>query len=249
MLTRLVLAIVLIGGILLFLHWYNNAPPVDRNRILTKFALYGGLGVVGILILFGKLPWFLALLGGLVPLLHRVLAFGRMAQIFSTLGGGGTATPGQTSAVNTRFIKMTLNHDSGEMSGEVLEGNFKGRELKNLKFEQLIELLEECQQTDQQSASVLMAYLDRNQEDWRENYSEPGDTSSTGSSGPSSASSTEKMSKEEAYEILGLEPGVTTKQIKTAHRRLMQKFHPDRGGPTYLAALINQAKDLLLTIT
>jgi len=207
-------------------------------------ALYGGLGVLGILVVFGKLPWFLALLGGLVPLLHRILTLGQMAKVFDSMRGGGTATPGQTSTVSTRFIKMILNHDSGEMAGEVVYGNFQGRQLKDLPFNHLLELLQECRDQDQQSTSVLMAYLDRYHQDWREQYSESEDDRGSAASG---SGATGKMSKEEAYEILGLEPGVNAKQIKNAHRRLMQNFHPDRGGPTYLASLINQAKDLLLS--
>jgi len=54
------------------------------------------------------------------------------------------------------------------------------------------------------------------------------------------------MSTDEAMEVLGLKPGCTKEEIIQAHRRMMQKVHPDRGGSDYLAAQINKAKDTLL---
>ena len=59
---------------------------------------------------------------------------------------------------------------------------------------------------------------------------------------PSDAS----LSVTQAYEILGLKQNATPDEIKKAHKLLMQKIHPDRGGSSYLAAQINAAKARLL---
>jgi DnaJ-domain-containing protein 1 len=92
---------------------------------------------------------------------------------------------------------------------------------------------------------VLEAFLDRQfGPDWREEAA-AGPGSGDRSSG-SQAGGTGRMTVEEAYSMLGLQPGADAESIKQAHRRLMMKLHPDHGGSDYIAAKLNEAKDLLL---
>jgi DnaJ-domain-containing protein 1 len=129
---------------------------------------------------------------------------------------------------------MALDHDSGEMQGTVREGRFAGRALAELELEELLALLGECRAQDTQSAAVLEAYLDRHHGNaWRERN---GVARQAGGG----------MTVKEACEILGVDESADANEIISAHRRLMQKIHPDRGGSHYLATKINQAKDLLL---
>jgi len=151
-------------------------------------------------------------------------------------GGGG-----QTSTVETAWLRMQLDHATGRMDGDVLQGRNAGRRLSSLDFEELILLLRDCQSHDNQAAALLEAYLDRSiGEDWRERATQgnPGEAASPAANGA--------MTREQAWDVLGLQPGASDAEIRAAHRRLMKKFHPDQGGSTYLAAQINRAKDLLL---
>jgi hypothetical protein len=147
-----------------------------------------------------------------------------------------TKSSGQTSRVRTAFIEMALDHDSGAMGGLVLAGRFQGRTFESLDIKQLIELLTEV---DEESRALLVPYLDRRDPAWSEHAQGDAATGRT-------ATSNGKMSEQEAYQILGLESGASAGAISRAHRTLMKKFHPDQGGSTYLAARINEAKEILL---
>lgn len=189
-----------------------------------------------------------ALAGAAAFMLRGMLSYAMpLAMLGSWLlwGGGppfGRAqkSPGQASRIVTGHLEMELDHDSGTMRGRVLKGQFEGRTIESLSLLDLVDLWQECRFSDAQSATLIEAYLDTQHPDWREGSRYDRAGNSTASAAPGT------MTREEALEILGLQSGATEAQIRAAHRDLMLKVHPDRGGSDYLAAKINMAKDVLL---
>ena len=159
---------------------------------------------------------------------------------FSSLGGifgGGQRSAGQASRVRSQFLDMSLDHDSGELSGRIVDGPNAGRSLDEFDLPQLLEMTTGF---DAESVALLESYLDRRFPAWRQNAQ--GDAAG----GQRRTAASGKMTDEEAYQILGLQPGAGRDDISRAHRALMKKLHPDQGGSTYLAARVNEAKDTLL---
>jgi hypothetical protein len=159
---------------------------------------------------------------------------------FSSIGGlfgGGQRSPGQSSRVRSAFLDMTLDHDSGELSGSIVAGEHAGRSLGDFN---LAELQAMAPAFDAESVALLESYLDRRFPAWRQ------DAQGNGAGRQRRAAPGGKMTAEEAYQILGLQPGASRDDIARAHRSLMKKLHPDQGGSTYLAARVNEAKDTLL---
>lgn len=248
--ARLLILLGIVVAILWFLHWFRKTPPHRVSQVLRKAALWGLIGVLVLAVATGRLSPIFAAIGAAIPVLMRVAYLVRMfpaiQQLLRGLGlggalGSGAASAGsQASSIRTRFLEMRLDHATGVMDGQVLEGPFQGRRLSDLALDDLIRMLEFYRDADAQSAAVLEAYLDREREpDWR--ASDEG----SGRTGRAPAHS-ERLTKAEAFSILGLEPGADAEAIRDAHRRLMQRLHPDRGGSDYLAAKINAAKQLLL---
>jgi len=176
-----------------------------------------------------------------------LLMWFRRRQSLSSTGGGAWGTgqrPSGTgrSDVETAFFAMSLDHATGRLDGWIKKSRFAGRRLSELTRDELLDLRREVA-GDPDSASVLEAYLDRTQgPDWRG----PGNDNQRGQSGAAAGGTDGAMTREEAYEVLGLKPGANEKEIRDAHHRLMKKLHPDQGGSDYLAARVNRARDILL---
>jgi DnaJ domain len=224
----------LLGMVLLFitlwgLNRYTQANPAALSRRLTKSWGYTSLIVGAILTLRGG-----AALG--IPL----ATFGAWLLGWGPGSSMGSPTPtlGQSTSVTTDYLEMQIDHDSGAMSGRVIKGLFAGRTLESLRPVEVAHLWADCRFQDPESARILEAYLDRIHPNWRQDMAD-GEAEMTTSRGG-------RMRRDEALEILGLQEGATADDIRQAHRELMKKIHPDRGGSTYLATKINEAKDVLL---
>jgi hypothetical protein len=142
----------------------------------------------------------------------------------------------QISRITTDHLELELDHGSGAMRGRVLKGIFTGRAVERMAPAELALLWHDCRFSDPRSAQLLEAYLDRIHPTWREDMARAEREPGAGGI----------MTRDEAWEVLGLKPGASVEEIRRAHRELMLKMHPDRGGSSYLAAKINQAKDVLL---
>lgn len=159
---------------------------------------------------------------------------------------GRSSQSGQTSRVATGWIEVELDHDSGEMQGQVLQGIFTSRTLASLSLDDLIALYGEAGSADAETARLLEAYLDRRLgPDWRLKQQEQQSANEEQQEAPRGRRDS-GMSRDEAYRVLGLQSGASEDEIRAAHKKLMMQNHPDRGGSDYLASKINEAKDVLL---
>ncbi len=234
---RLILLLVVIGVIYYLLRRAQSMPPHKRRAEYVKLGLGIVLVATTILAATGRLnllvPAFTALLvfaRQTLPLLLRLLPM--------HVGPRGKSAPaaGQTSTVETVLLRMQLDHDSGALQGEVLKGAFQGWRLADMDRQQLEQFLAFCRSEDANSLQLLDSYLQQRF---------PGEAAFGGQqqAGPGSGNT---MGRAEALAVLGLKEGATGEDIIAAHRKLIQKVHPDRGGNDYLAAQINLAKDILL---
>ena len=205
----------------------------DPRKLAATLKLSGGIALLG----------FAAFLGvrGQIAIAAPLAAAGLGLLGWLPFGPAGFGartqkSTGQISRVRSAYLEMELDHDTGAMRGVILAGPREGTRLETLDVDTLVGLFAEI---DEESRALLAAYLDRRDAGWREHAQADA---AAGRSSPARG----PMSHEEAYQILGLEPGAKAEEIVRAHRTLMKKLHPDLGGTNYLAARVNEAKDTLL---
>jgi DnaJ domain len=229
--SYVLLGLAFLAAVLVLSRWFQSANPVQISQALR----WAGLVVSGLATLLflvaGPLPLALLTVAGFLYLLIR-----GPGPRPSTTKPRPRRGKSKQSRVETSYLDMILDHDSGQMAGRVRKGAFAGRDLSEMRPEELLALWRECMARDDQSARVLESFLDRHFGGWRE-------TAQAQDEAPRRSG---RMSPGEAYRVLGLSPQASDQEVKAAHRRLMREHHPDRGGSVELAARLNEARDVLL---
>ena len=242
--TRITIILVLGLALVAIMLYRRKKTAQQRKKFIYKILISLLAVTLTYLTLTGKMHFLAAIGAAVIPFLSRLLPLVKYIPLLRNLYQTRKATKkpesGQTSKVETSLLVMTLDHDTGQMDGTILSGTFAEKKLTDLSHEQLIQLYRIAKANHPDSIAVLEAYLDREIGDnWQQHDEQATDNQKQ-------PINHQEMSVSEAYDILGLAQGANREEIINAHRKLMQKVHPDRGGSNYLAAKLNAAKDLLL---
>jgi len=239
MITRLLIGAGIIVGVGLMTRQVRHAEPMALARVM----LYGFLALLfGIFVfLLAEQQWVpsmvmaLCLFPGIATwqwVNHYLKKSRAETAAFSRAAPDAAAAAGDAlSRLETRYLSMTLNPETGEIRSRVRRGLFRGNTLEALSQADLQSLIDECRTQDPPSVAILETFMMR--------AFSLGDAAAR-------EDAADHMSPVEAYDVLGLTPGAAPERVRQAHRRLMQQAHPDRGGSTHQAAKINHARDVLL---
>jgi len=146
---------------------------------------------------------------------------------------------GRGSLQFSRTLETWTDRETGEISGRVMTGAYRGRGLESLSRSDCLRLNEYCLRDDPEAARLLEAYLTGR-------FAGASRTKPAGGQSRPQVDVEGAMTRQHAFEVLGLASVAGEREIVEAHRALIKKHHPDHGGSTARAALINQAKDTLL---
>ena len=226
--------LVVVGGFLGWRHW-SRLPSNQAKRKFAFQAIVGALLITVILLaIAGRIHPLGAVFAVLIPLIKVCLnllirAFPLIAQIY----GANYAKPRSLSA---SIIEIQINFANGNVSGRVLEGDFRGKNLSDFTDNELEQLRQYCQQNDKKSAYLLQLYTAFR---FKEQFGKQSENANRNTSSGD-------LSTAEAAEILGVNDNASEDDVLRAHRQLINKVHPDKGGNNYLASLLNRARDTLL---
>ncbi|MCO6439671.1 MAG: molecular chaperone DnaJ [Nitrococcus mobilis] len=227
--------LLLTAVIATFVLWLSTKARTALRRRLPRLLGYTGLGLFALLVATGRLHWIFGLILGAALLGRRLLV-----KVNNPAKGARPQTEGHCY-LQAKNLAITIDPHSGCIDGTILDGRLQGRRLSGFALSELRVLHNSYLALDEEAAALLAAYLDQAHMGWRTNGA--GQSAENPSYGPGGGRA---LSDSQAYAMLGLANGADRAQIVAAHRRLIQRLHPDRGGSGYLAARLNAAKAQLL---
>lgn len=238
--TLLVIAALLATIAFVFLMqslWAGKQPKNLSTKILASAVTL--LIALAILAASGRMHWIAAVGAAVLPFLRRGFSLlrylpylARLMSMWPTAHANSNASGSQQTETSTRELRMRLDHESGDIYGEVLVGRQEGRALSDLSHIEIRELYLALKETE--SRRLMEAYADRYH------------PKILGPKPEDSSAVSPEMTHGRALKVLGLSTGATKDEIVVAHRRLIQRMHPDRGGSSFLAAELNAAKKFLM---
>lgn len=239
--VRVLLAVIALVALMWFFSTLGRLSGAERRSYLRRAGIYLAVGFVLAMVLTGRAPAILALVAGVIPWMRRAMLLREMSGM---LGRFGIRIPGldrfgdvgglfRAGVKESMFLRMSRDHSSGRITGAIIAGRFEGQRLDDMALNDLLGLLQEVEAQDESGVPLLTAYLDQSFESWRDQYS-------------GASRNLMAMSPSEALEVLGLDASADRNAVVTAHRKLMGRVHPDRGGVDWMATKLNQARDILL---
>ena len=238
--SKVFIVIIFLGGILLWWHWNNTPDPKQKKLLLQKTGIGGLVIVILLLVVTGRMHWLGAVFAGMLAMVRQLLPliikyFPLITQAYRSFSPKAKAP--NSSTVSSQIIEMTLDHNTGKLSGTVLSGPYKNKIIDQLDNDDLMSLYDYCKSNDMDSARLLESYLAErygNQKYHSNSEDQVNDAQQS------------NMSVSEALQILGLENDPSNEEITRAYRKIMQQLHPDRGGNQYFAVKANEARQVLL---
>jgi hypothetical protein len=228
---KLLLLIAAIVGLWYWWSYQKNLAENKRKPFLWRSGFWLILALSVYLIITGRMHWLGAGIAALIPVLRTLLVWGTRAGPLLRLFGRFKTSPSQ---FRTEFLVISINFTTGSVEGEIISGDYNGKKLSELSQDELKQLSQQYKTVDKESYVLLQAYLIRSGSNNDQAYQQYN------------SANFNELTETEAYEILGLPNTASKDEIVKAHKRLMQRMHPDRGGSDYLAAKINAAKDQLV---
>jgi hypothetical protein len=228
---KLLLLIAAIVGLWYWWSYQKNLAENKRKPFLWRSGFWLILALSVYLIVTGRMHWLGAGIAALIPVLRTLLVWGTRAGPLLRLFGRFKTSPSQ---FRTEFLVISINFTTGSVEGEIISGDYSGKKLRELSQDELKLLSQQYKTVDKESYVLLQAYLIRSGSNNDQAYQQYNPDNFN------------ELTESEAFEILGLPNTATKDEVVKAHKRLMQRMHPDRGGSDYLAAKINAAKDQLV---